>query len=198
MGVLKCAELLLLVVAAASMFGIGMANWNYTAAANWNYSTAAANWNHTAAVPNCNYTAPANWNRTANDYWFLGHRHKQPSSRFVVGGSENWRFGYNYTDWAIKNAPFYLNDALVFKYDPPNDTTFPHSVYLLPDFWSFQKCDLRRAKKIGEVNEGAGGGFEFVLKRWQPHYFACGEHDGLHCKAGLMKFAVWPLIRSYN
>lgn len=30
----------------------------------------------------------------------------------VVGGSEGWRFGFNYTDWAIQNAPFYINDKL--------------------------------------------------------------------------------------
>ncbi|KAG6414998.1 hypothetical protein SASPL_122397 [Salvia splendens] len=89
------------------------------------------------------------------------------------------------------------NWGAVFKYDPPNDTTFPHSVYLLRDFRSFQNCDLRRAKKIGDVNEGGGGGFLFVLKRWQPYYFACGQRDGIHCKVGLMKFAVWPLIRSF-
>ncbi|KAG8364275.1 hypothetical protein BUALT_Bualt19G0111300 [Buddleja alternifolia] len=84
---------------------------------------------------------------------------------------------------------------MVFKYDPPNDTTFPHSVYLLPNFWSFQNCDLRRAMKIGDITAGGGGGFEFPLKRWQPYYFACGERGGVHCKDGLMKFAVWPLIR---
>ena len=30
----------------------------------------------------------------------------------VVGGAENWRYGYNYTDWALKNSPFYINDKL--------------------------------------------------------------------------------------
>ena len=30
----------------------------------------------------------------------------------VVGGSEGWRFGVNYTDWAIQNSPFYINDKL--------------------------------------------------------------------------------------
>lgn len=30
----------------------------------------------------------------------------------VVGGSEGWRFGVNYTGWAIQNAPFYINDKL--------------------------------------------------------------------------------------
>lgn len=163
----KCGRALLLLVA-TSMFAI--------AAANKDWSTIAGNWNHTGANNHKNAT-------------------QATSNRIIVGGSENWRFGFNYTDWAIKNGPFYLNDTLVFKYDPPNDTTFPHSVYMLPDFRSFQNCDLKRGRKIGEANGGGGDGFEYVLKRWQPYYFACGEHDGVHCKLGLMKFAVWPLIR---
>ncbi|KAG6432941.1 hypothetical protein SASPL_104535 [Salvia splendens] len=170
----KCrgAFLLLVVAAAASTFGV--------ASANKEWSTVAGNWNHTGA-----------------DFWWQRHPNgtQAASKRLIVGGDQNWRFGFNYTNWAINNAPFFLNDTLVFKYDPPNDTTFPHSVYLLPDFWSFQNCDLRRARKIGDVNAGGGDGFEFVLKRWQPYYFACGQHDGIHCKDGLMKFAVWPLIR---
>lgn len=35
-----------------------------------------------------------------------------PPKKIVVGGSENWRFGFNYADWALKNGPFYLNDVL--------------------------------------------------------------------------------------
>ena len=34
------------------------------------------------------------------------------AARIVVGGSEHWHFGFNYTDWAIKAAPFYKNDTL--------------------------------------------------------------------------------------
>lgn len=30
----------------------------------------------------------------------------------VVGDSEGWRIGTNYTDWAIKNSPFRINDTL--------------------------------------------------------------------------------------
>ena len=30
----------------------------------------------------------------------------------VVGGSENWRYGYNYTEWAANIAPFYFEDTL--------------------------------------------------------------------------------------
>ena len=86
----------------------------------------------------------------------------------------------------------------VFKYDPPSKTTFPHSVYLLPNPWSFLTCDLSKAEQVATVAQGGGEGFEFVLKNWWPHYFACGEHDGLHCKEGMMKFFVMPLIGPYH
>ncbi|XP_073158760.1 uncharacterized protein [Henckelia pumila] len=181
---LKSGEFFIVLVVALSMFEIAVANKNWTDTA-WN------------------------WNRTDQGYWGYWHKNSStsqgsepsppmntpPSRRIVVGGSESWHFGYNYTEWAIKNGPFYLNDILVFKYDAPNGTTLPHSVSLLPNFWSFQKCDLRRAKKIGDVAQGDGDGFEFVLKRWQPYYFTCGERDGFHCNVGMMKFVVWPTIR---
>lgn len=80
---------LLLLAAAASTFAV--------ASANKEWSTIAGNWNQTGA-----------------DFW--GHRHpnatQAPSNRFTVGGSQNWRFGFNYTNWAITNAPFFLNDTL--------------------------------------------------------------------------------------
>ncbi|XP_051145410.1 blue copper protein 1a-like [Andrographis paniculata] len=160
-------------------------------------------------IKNCNNTNTPIWNHTntnTNTFWGVGYGygygHKNNASHVstthVVGGSDNWRFGFNYTDWAIKSGPFYLNDTLVFKYDPPNGTTFPHSVYLLPNYRSFENCDLRWARKIGDANAGDGEGLQFVFKRWQPHYFACGERNGLHCKAGLMKFTVWPKIPAWN
>lgn len=34
------------------------------------------------------------------------------AARFIVGDDKHWTFGYNYTDWAIKNAPFHVNDTL--------------------------------------------------------------------------------------
>lgn len=36
----------------------------------------------------------------------------QQADTIVVGGSENWRFGINYTDWSLKRGPFYINDTL--------------------------------------------------------------------------------------
>ena len=87
----------------------------------------------------------------------------------------------------------------VFKYDPPtNDSTIPHSVYLLPNLGSFLTCDLRKATMVANTTQGGGEGFEFVLKKWQPYYFACGERDGYHCKAGQMKFFVMPLFLQWH
>lgn len=34
------------------------------------------------------------------------------AARFIVGDDKHWTFGYNYTDWAVKNAPFHVNDTL--------------------------------------------------------------------------------------
>lgn len=86
----------------------------------------------------------------------------------------------------------------VFKYDPPNDTVFPHSEYLLPNLWSYLRCDLSRAKMIGNTTHGRREGFEFLLKKWQPYYFACGECGGLHWRDGRMKFMVLPLLGRWH
>ncbi|KAK7308584.1 hypothetical protein VNO77_42203 [Canavalia gladiata] len=113
----------------------------------------------------------------------------------VVGGSENWRFGYNYTDWAIKNVPYYAGDTLVFKYDAPSAKTFPHNVYKLKDAERFAKCDFKNAKLLADTTEGAGKGFKYVLKKYKPHFFACGIKDGFHYNNGTMKFVVTPTRR---
>ncbi|KAM7528270.1 hypothetical protein LguiB_031680 [Lonicera macranthoides] len=170
---LRYTQLFTLVILIASMFAVGTANKNLTKGPeNWNFGF--------------NYT---NWP-------FGHHNFNQTSRRIIVGGSENWRFGFNYTDWALKNGPFYFNDTLVFKYDPPSGPdSHPHSVYLLPNLWSFLKCDLRRAKRVATTTQGGGEGFEFRLKSWGPHYFACGESNGIHCNVGMMKFYVMPLPR---
>nr|GEY83572.1 putative cupredoxin [Tanacetum cinerariifolium] len=140
---------------------------------------------------------PQNWNFGFN-YTNEPSRHPNPfqnSRRVIVGGSDNWRFGFNYTEWARTNAPFYFNDTLVFKFDPPSDTNIhPHSIYLLPNLWSFLRCDLRWAKRVANTSQGAGQGFEFVLNKWKPYYFACGESKGFHCQSG-MKFFVMPSFR---
>ncbi|KAH7865170.1 hypothetical protein Vadar_003109 [Vaccinium darrowii] len=171
---LKQAQVLILLLAAACMIAVGMADKNISATQRWNFGF--------------NYTD-----------WFANHRNNNTGSepnRIIVGGSAKWQFGFNYTDWALKNGPFYLNDTLVFKYDPPVDnSSHPHSVYLFTNFWSFMNCDLTRARQLADPTQGGGEGFEFRLKRWQPYYFACGESTGFHCDKGLMKFAVTPLFR---
>nr|WAU86944.1 birch protein [Betula platyphylla] len=139
---------------------------------------------------------------TANKEWQFSSRQPkktQGPNKIIVGGSEGWRFNFSYTAWARKNVPFYVNDTLVFKYDPPtaDNTTIPHSVYLLPNLRSFVKCNLTGAQMLADVTQGGGDGFEFVLKSWKPHYFACGQHDGIHCSVGQMKFFVMPMLRWY-
>lgn len=82
----------------------------------------------------------------------------------------------------------------VFNYDPPVDNnSIPHNVYLLQNHESFEKCNLKGAKLLADVTEGGGDGFEFVLKKCKPYYFACGMHEGVHCSLGQMKFVVEPL-----
>ncbi|TQD78454.1 hypothetical protein C1H46_035994 [Malus baccata] len=149
-------------------------------------STANKDWQHG------NYTGSG-----FNNGSYHLNKTKGPN-KIVVGGSENWHFGFNYTDWALKNGPIYIKDTLVFKYEPPSNTIRPHSVYLFQDFQSFWNCDLSRARMVGNQTQGGGDGFEFVLKRWRPYYFACGEHDGLHCKDGLMRFPVFPVFRGWH
>ncbi|KAG5038556.1 hypothetical protein JHK86_019396 [Glycine max] len=43
---------------------------------------------------------------------------------------------------------------------------------------------------LANPKQGAEEGFKFVLKKWQPYYFACGERNGFHCNNGQMKFAT--------
>lgn len=50
------------------------------------------------------------------------------NKKIMVGGSENWRFGFDYNNWALKNGPFYINDTLgefQIKYVILKNTPFP-------------------------------------------------------------------------
>ncbi|OMO74882.1 Plastocyanin-like protein [Corchorus olitorius] len=106
----------------------------------------------------------------------------------VVGGSENWRYGYNYTEWAANNAPFYFGDTLVFKYKKSP----AHSVYLLPNLYSYLTCDFSKAKLLANPSQGQGHGYAVAINQWRVFYFASAE--GNDCKKGLMKLIVvpWP------
>ncbi|XP_013705598.1 glycine-rich cell wall structural protein 2 [Brassica napus] len=112
--------------------------------------------------------------------------------KFIVGGDKEWTYGFNYSDWASKTAPFFLNDILVFKYNPP--APFTHSVYLFSNPLSYEKCDVKKGKMIASPKQGAGNGFELVLTKMKPYYISCGEHDGAHCSNGTMKFTVMPIL----
>nr|GMD09900.1 uncharacterized protein LOC109164666 [Ipomoea batatas] len=120
------------------------------------------------------------------------------SNEITVGGPAHWQFGVNYIDWTVKNGPFFVNDTLVFKFDAPNATTHAHSVVLLPNLRAWMKCDVSKGKKLATPTQGGGEGFKYVLKKWQPYYFACGEKEGFHCNNGTMKFAVMPMMRRFH
>ena len=45
--------------------------------------------------------------------WPFGNSNNtKTSNRIIVGGSNDWKYGFDYTKWAIKHGPFYLNDTL--------------------------------------------------------------------------------------
>ncbi|CAL0327051.1 unnamed protein product [Lupinus luteus] len=116
----------------------------------------------------------------------------------LVGDSDGWRAGTNYTQWAIQNKPFHINDTLVFKYPQPDNSTAPMSVYLLPNMWSYTTCEFKDAKLLGSTTEGVGEGFKVELKQRKPYYFASAEGNSYDCIAGLTKFIVVPSPRSLN
>ncbi|WCJ33764.1 Cupredoxin superfamily protein [Euphorbia peplus] len=121
---------------------------------------------------------------------------KVTENKIIVGGSSNWTFGFNYARWASKQGVFHVNDTLVFKYNPPSPSSpHPHNVYLIPDFLSYQKCNLTNAVKLANETQGAGDGFHYKLAKWQPYFFACGVGNGFHCSNGTMKFIVMPRYR---
>ncbi|KAL5538421.1 hypothetical protein UlMin_046281 [Ulmus minor] len=141
-----------------------------------------------------------NWRHQHHGRHHLHHHNQNKTNnvapaKIIVGGSQTWRFNFSYSSWAFKHGPFYLNDTLVFKYDAPSNSSHPHNVYLLPDLRSFINCDFSNARLLADTDEGAGNGFEFVLDRWQPYYFACGASNGYHCGTGRMKFVVVPRLR---
>ncbi|KAI9107986.1 hypothetical protein K1719_020859 [Acacia pycnantha] len=112
----------------------------------------------------------------------------------MVGDSQGWRAGTNYTDWVVQNSPFYINDSLVFKYPPPGKLNVsPMNVYLMLDLWSFTTCDFKTAKLVGNPTEGSGEGLMVQLNRRQPYYFASAVGNGYDCIAGLTKFVTTPM-----
>ena len=76
---------LMLIMMVASLWGMSMANKDW-----------GSGFNHTG--------------------WGWGPYHPpnqtQGPNKINVGGSENWRFNFSYTEWAFQNGPFYFNDTL--------------------------------------------------------------------------------------
>ncbi|XLR53216.1 hypothetical protein HN51_021440 [Arachis hypogaea] len=94
--------------------------------------------------------------------------------------------------------PLPPHSSILLYYEAPNATNpFQHSVYLFLNLWSFMNCDIKKAKRVAKVTQGGGEGFKSVLNKWQPYCFACDEKNGFHCNNGLMKFAIFPMIRSF-
>lgn len=78
-------------------------------------------------------------NRGGPHWPFRGHDHRfhqpkcedQGPKKIIVGGSEQWRFNFTYTDWALKNGPFFINDTLG---ELTNDSNIiPCSIYRLSE-----------------------------------------------------------------
>lgn len=73
------------------------------------------------AMANKNFSG-GNWQYNWPPY---KHQNATQPKKVVVGGDDKWDFGFNYSDWAQKNGPFYLGDTL--------------GIYLLsPAFFSFR------------------------------------------------------------
>lgn len=63
------------------------------------------------SMGNKNYNWPGNSDFNYTN-WFNKTQPRTKNAVINVGGSQNWQFGFNYSDWAIKNSPFYINDTL--------------------------------------------------------------------------------------
>lgn len=105
----KCAQLVMLLLVTAAYFVVSDANKNFT--------NKPLNWNS-----GLNFTArwPGNRTNVLRKYsspgfnFTVGWRPDIPrtSNKIIVGGDQKWQFGFNYTDWAMKNGPFFLNETL--------------------------------------------------------------------------------------
>lgn len=92
MGFTTVADKLFLILAVASMLvAVTVANKD------WYYGGGGGGFNYTT-----------NW-----PWW--GPRNESNANgpnKIIVGGSDHWRFGFNYSVWAFQNAPIYVNDIL--------------------------------------------------------------------------------------
>lgn len=74
------------------------------------------------AIASVAASAAASFNRSNYSYYYgWAPRHSsnntQNSREIIVGGDSHWQFGFDYSTWAFRNAPFYVNDTLGTTYD---------------------------------------------------------------------------------
>ncbi|KAJ7534409.1 hypothetical protein O6H91_13G093200 [Diphasiastrum complanatum] len=121
-----------------------------------------------------------------------------PLTEIKVGGEFGWKYGVNYTEWAMNTAPFYVGDSLGFYYKNSSlgNFTIYHNVHLLRDFEHFLNCDFSDSYEVADSSQGEGG-FEFILSELRPYFFACDAGEGFHCRNGPMKLLVMPILRSW-
>lgn len=121
-------------------------------------------------------------------------RQARAGRKIVVGGEEHWRFGFNYSAWAVEAGPFRVGDTLVFEYKPSmfNGVEVNHNVFRLHGMKAYNECSFGRGQLLANTTQG-NPGFKFTLtQRKKAVYFACSIAQGIHCNEGLMKFWVVP------
>ena len=120
-----CAQgVLTLLVLTASMLAVGTAS-RPIAGRPANYSNFG--FNHSLWDPRNDHPFHPNNNNT------------RPPKKFIVGGSDHWRYGFNYTDWALNNGPFYVNDTLGQSYIYQSKI-FPFSILDFSDLCMAELC----------------------------------------------------------
>ena len=110
---LKYVQLVMLLLVAATLLVASEANRNFAQGPQNSDSgfNSTSGWPWNSPDTPQNYTSPPGFNFTANWPWKAPNV-KQSSRKIVVGDDQKWQFGFNYTNWAIKNGPFYLGDTL--------------------------------------------------------------------------------------
>ncbi|KAJ4889251.1 Cupredoxin superfamily protein [Raphanus sativus] len=214
MMALSCSQkkLLLFVLAFACLSSSGAEawSWSWSNGSGWGWGSDGSS--SSSSGPGSNsYGSSRSWGSSPGWGWSWGSdgsdnsgsapnssgtEIEAPSSsssprNIVVGGSDGWKKGLDYKEWASNNAPFYVNDVLVFKLDKTAKRR--NNVYLFQDPWSYMNCDFKNAKKIGLTHKRSGKSFKFTLRKNKPYFFASGEHDGDYCTNHNMKFTLFPV-----
>ena len=90
-GVSDHRSLILIVAAASMLVTVSEANRDWYYGGGFNYTT------HWPWGPR-------------NDSHSLNNTNEP--NKIIVGGSDHWHYGFNYSVWAFQNNPFYVNDVL--------------------------------------------------------------------------------------